>query len=130
LPWSRFTMAIAYATEAQLFISDLNQSPFNVGTRVPLRDFTRAEVADLNARYHSPLRDDVEIDRFTALLGGQPYLAHRGIHEMVVSRLTLADLEAAAERENGIFSDHLRRLLVLLAGDADLQESVREVRRG
>src|SRR6185295_15492434 len=31
--WSRLTIAIAYATEAHLFISDLNQSPFNVGTR-------------------------------------------------------------------------------------------------
>jgi AAA-like domain len=28
-PWSTFTLAIAYATEAHLFITDLNKSPFN-----------------------------------------------------------------------------------------------------
>ena len=39
-PWSRLTLAIAYATEAHLFITDLNQSPFNVGTRLTLEDFT------------------------------------------------------------------------------------------
>jgi hypothetical protein len=37
-PWCRLTIAIAYATEAHLFISDLNQSPFNVGTRLTLED--------------------------------------------------------------------------------------------
>ena len=36
LPWNRLTIAIAYATEAHLFIDDLNQSPFNVGTRLML----------------------------------------------------------------------------------------------
>jgi hypothetical protein len=35
-PWARLTLAIAYATEAHLFITDLNQSPFNVGTRLAL----------------------------------------------------------------------------------------------
>jgi hypothetical protein len=30
-PWSKLTLGIAYALEAHLFITDLNQSPFNVG---------------------------------------------------------------------------------------------------
>ena len=38
-PWGRLTLCIAYATEAHLFINDLNQSPFNVGTRLSLDDF-------------------------------------------------------------------------------------------
>src|SRR5918912_560109 len=50
-PWDRLTVAIAYATEAHLFITDLNQSPFNVGTRLTLEDFTPGEVAELNRRY-------------------------------------------------------------------------------
>ena len=44
-------MAIAYATEAHLFITDVNQSPFNVGTRLTVEDFTLSQVADLNERY-------------------------------------------------------------------------------
>jgi len=32
-PWANLTIAIAYATEAHLFITDLNQSPLNIGTR-------------------------------------------------------------------------------------------------
>jgi hypothetical protein len=40
-PWSRLTVAIASSTEAHLFISDVNQSPFNVGTRLVVGDFLR-----------------------------------------------------------------------------------------
>src|SRR5207248_2134491 len=56
-PWSRLTLVLTYATEAHLLITDANQSPFNVGTRVTLEDFTLDEVADLNRRYGSPLRE-------------------------------------------------------------------------
>ena len=49
-------MAIVHATEPHLFIQDLNQSPFNVGTKIFLEDFTADQVAELNRRYNSPLR--------------------------------------------------------------------------
>ena len=54
-PWRRLTLAIAYATEAHLFITDVNQSPFNVGTRLTLEEFTFEQVEDLNQRHGSPL---------------------------------------------------------------------------
>src|SRR5207247_1731998 len=60
-PWSRLTLAIAYATEAHLFITDMNQSPFNVGFKVSLQDFSWEQVADLNARYGEVLRHEAEI---------------------------------------------------------------------
>ena len=41
-PWSNLTIAIAYATEAHLFITDINQSPFNVGTRSSSRKHASA----------------------------------------------------------------------------------------
>src|SRR5207302_5591608 len=71
-PWRRLTLAIAYATEAHLFITDVNQSPFNVGTRLTLEDFTFEQVADLNDRYGAPLRDAAELARFVRLVGGHP----------------------------------------------------------
>src|SRR5205085_2722820 len=43
-PWRQLTLAIAYSTEAHLFITDVNQSPFNVGTRLALEDFTPERV--------------------------------------------------------------------------------------
>src|SRR5262249_45006080 len=49
-PWRQMTLAMAYATEAHLFITDRSQSPFNVGTRLTLEDFTPDQVAELNQR--------------------------------------------------------------------------------
>jgi tRNA A-37 threonylcarbamoyl transferase component Bud32 len=129
-PWQRLTLAIAYATEAHLFITDLNQSPFNVGTRLTLEDFTFEQVAELNRRYGAPLREAAEVARYFRLVGGHPYLVRRGLHEMASHGLGLAAFEAQADRDEGPFGDHLRRILILLAQDAALCEVVRGVLRG
>jgi class 3 adenylate cyclase len=129
-PWSRLTMVITYATESHLFITDVNQSPFNVGTRIELQDFTQAEVAELNRRYGSPLRSDADLARYYGLLGGQPYLVNRGLYEMATRGLPLDGLEAQSHRDEGIFGDHLKRILVLLAREPVLCEVVRGVLRG
>jgi hypothetical protein len=161
-PWKRLTLAIAYATEAHLLITNLKQSPFNVGTRLTLEDFTLEQVADLNNRYGSPLKSATEISRFHHLVSGQPYLVRRGLQVMSADgigrgggrpivcapgggavpagtvrgpqhsadRHTLADLEAAADREDGIFGDHLRRILIMLARNVELMEVVQGVLQG
>src|SRR5262245_32918611 len=121
-PWQRLTMAIAYATEAHLFITDMNQSPFNVGTRLTLEDFTCPQVADLNERYGSPLKDEAEVARYYSLVSGHPYLARCGLQEMVVKRRDLAALETIADREDGPFGDHLRRVIASLEQDPALCE--------
>jgi DNA-binding SARP family transcriptional activator len=129
-PWDRLTLAMAYATEPHLFIQDIHHSPFNVGTRVTLDDFSLAEVAELNRRYDRPLRDEAEVARYAHLLGGHPYLVHRGLQEMAKQGIENARFEAQADRDDGLFGDHLKRLLVLLVGAPELREAVQEVLRG
>ncbi len=129
-PWSQLTLVIAYATEAHLFITDLNQSPFNVGTRLLLEDFSFEQVAELNRRYGSPLRDRAEVARYFRLVGGHPYLVRSGLYEMAVHGLDLAALEAEADHDDGPFGAHLRRILVSLSQDPALCEAVRGVLQG
>lgn len=119
-PWQRFTLAMAYATEAHLFIQDLNQSPFNVGSRVVLSDFTKEQISDLNRRYGSPLLDEAEVDKLYQLVGGHPYLVRRSLHEMKKRRWSIEDIESEGDQEDGIFSDHLNGMVVALLMDADL----------
>ena len=119
-PWSRLTLAIAYATEAHLFITDLNQSPFNVGTRLLLEDFSPAQVADLNGRHNCPLPTDEAVTRFYRLVGGQPYLVRRGLDEISRRHLPIDAFEAEADRDEGLFGDHLRRILVTLSQEEGL----------
>ena len=129
-PWGRFTLAIAYATEAHLFITDLNQSPFNVGTRLTLEDFTPEQVMELNDLYGNPIKDASEAARFRSLVGGHPYLVQRGLYEMMKTGVDLTALERGSILEDGIFGDHLRRMGVVFENDDTLRDAIREVLRG
>ena len=129
-PWRGMTLAIAYATEPHLFITDVNQSPFNVGTRLELRDFTFQETSEMNRRIGSPLRSEAEVSRYSRLVGGSPYLVHRGLQEMVSSEMDLPAFALQADRDDGVFGDHLRRMLSVLAKDDELCEVVRGLLRG
>jgi hypothetical protein len=136
-PWTKLSMVIVYATEAYLFIKDINQSPFNVGTKIELRDFGIEEVAELNRRYGLPLKSPADIQRFFALVGGSPYLVRRGLQELKALEAggaapggALEAFEAIAEQDEGPFGDHLRRILVTLAKNPVLTEAVRQVLKG
>jgi hypothetical protein len=126
-PWSKLTICIAYATEAHLFISDINQSPFNVGTRLVLEDFTPLQVAELNRRYQSPIQSEPELTRFYRLVGGHPYLVRRGLHELATRKITFDVFEQQAARDEAFYGDHLRRILVLLVRDPELTKVMRGV---
>ncbi|MGH9775914.1 MAG: AAA-like domain-containing protein [Candidatus Acidiferrales bacterium] len=129
-PWKNLTMCIVYATEANLFIKDPNQSPFNVGTKLSLSDFNFKQVAELNARYGHPLRNESELNRFYEVVGGSPYLVRRGLQELKKPGMTLDAFLAEADRDEGPFGDHLRRILVILAKNPLLVESVKRVVNG
>ena len=128
--WSqKLSIVIVYATEPHLFITDLNQSPFNVGTRLELQDFSPDQVAEFNRCYMPPpLKSEAELETFHGLLNGHPYLVHRGLHEIAKNdEMNLERFISQAHKDEGVYGDHLRRLLVLLAQDSLLYDVVREV---
>ncbi len=129
-PWKRLTLAIVYATEAHLLITDQNQSPFNVGTKVELQDFSLQQVDELNQRYQSPLRNDGELNRFFALFNGQPYLTRRGFYDLTHENKSLGEIEAHADAEDGPYGDHLKRILFKLAGNEALKDVLRGLLHG
>ncbi len=129
-PWQKLTLSITYATEAHMFIADMNQSPFNVGTRLVLADFTPEQVFELNQRYGAPLKNSNELNAFYDLLSGQPYLTRRGLHELASGKVKFAMFEGQAVRDDGPFGDHLRRILVSLAQDQKLCDIVRGMLAG
>jgi hypothetical protein len=129
-PWSKLTIGIAYATEAHLFITDINQSPFNVGTRLGLEDFNPAQVAEMNRRYGSPIKSEDELARLYRLVGGHPYLVRRGLDELAKRKISFDSFEQQAARDEAFYGDHLRRILVLLVRDTELTQVMRGVLNG
>ena len=130
-PLARLTLAIAYATEAHLFITDLNQSPFNVGTRLALEDFTLEQVAELKRRYGAPAARRGRARRAsTAWWAAIPTWCAAASTRWRRHGTDLAGLEAGAGRRRAIFGDHLRRLLAAPARDPSSARSCAAVLRG
>ncbi|HEY3782313.1 MAG TPA: AAA-like domain-containing protein [Fimbriimonadaceae bacterium] len=124
-PWDRFTIVIGYATEAHLFIQDLNQSPFNVGRQIKLSGFSEQEIADLNIRYGSPLKSSQDVSELYKLVGGQPFLTRRALDVLSSGQLSFAELMATADRDDGPFGDHLKRILIAVSQVPSVLESMR-----
>jgi hypothetical protein len=95
-PWNKLTLILAYATEAHLFISDLNQSPFNVGTRISLRDFTIDETRELQQKHGLGDNPD-SLKAVYEVTHGHPYLAQCGF-AFLAKGGTVKDLIATAHR--------------------------------
>ena len=125
--WRQLSLLLACAADARLFLPDDNQSPFNVGERILLSDFTLEQTAELNHRYQRPLKTEAEIEILHRLTNGHPYLVRRGLHEMRAAALPLARLVETAATDAGIYGDHLRRLLNLLQREPDLARAARVV---
>lgn len=132
-PWSHFTLAMALATEPHLFIKDLNQSPFNVGTRLTLNDFDYGQVEELNCTYeriYGSSLDTGKLTHYFDILGGHPYLLQSALYAKVCKHLSLEELEQQAEHNQGPFGEHLNRMFRLLKQDTALWEGTRSVLEG
>lgn len=129
-PWRKLTVVIAYATEAHLFIQDLNQSPFNVGRRLNLEDFNLQQLIDLNARYGGPLSSYAECEALSALIGGQPFLTRCTLDAIATGHETLASLLENATADDGPFNDHLKRILISVSRLPEVTEYVRAILEG
>lgn len=123
-PWTRLTLVIAYSTEADLFIRDPSLSPFNVGTRVEIDDFTREQVHELHLRYGAPLTSE-GLERLYELLNGHPFMLGLALYELSRGRITLEELETSGTSETGIFGDHIRPLWRALNRETDLVQALR-----
>jgi hypothetical protein len=120
-------VVITYATEAHLFIPDINQSPFNVGRKVELAGFTLRQMEDLNERYGEPLRGIDQVMVLHDLLDGQPYLSRIAFDYLVRTNGDLRGLVACADRNDGPFGDHLRRVLVSVTQFVGVHDAVARV---
>lgn len=129
-PFRHLTLVLCYATEAHLFVRDLNQSPFNVGTRLRLGDFTLEEVGELNARYGGPLASSGEVRALQELFGGQPFLVRAALRELSERRCGIQALSASALDDEGPFAEHLHRMLVALSREPALMVVMRRILEG
>jgi hypothetical protein len=130
LRFRKLCTAIGHATTPTYWITDINQSPFNVGQTLVLRGFNEEQVAELNVKYGSPLRDEMEIKEIIDLLDGHAYLTRLALYKLAVREHTFADLVRSLDVQGGPFSEHLLGVSLTLNKAPDLRDSLYDILLG
>lgn len=123
--WQQVRLVMAHSTEVYIPL-DLNQSPFNAGVPVELKDFNLQQVLDL-AHLHRLKWNQPEGEQLMNLVGGHPYLVRMALYQIGSGNMTLERCLTEASTEAGIYSALLRRYLQTLKGDRELAEVYKQV---
>lgn len=127
--WNKFKLIVSHSTEAYMAISQLNQSPFNIGIERDLHEFNRSEVNLFAEKLNVTLNEN-QIDKIMELVGGHPYLVHVALYEIASGHYSFNRFVRNAHKDNGPFSDHLRRHLWNLSSDNEFRETMKRVIAG
>jgi hypothetical protein len=121
--WKRLDLVMVIATDPNMLIQDIKQSPFNVGQTITLEDLNISQIAELSAHYGSPL-DGPSIGAIHKLLGGHPYLTSRALYTMQAKDLTWSELTQTAISNRGLFADHLHCAVWTLHEQPELRNAL------
>lgn len=127
--WKKIRWLLSTSSEPRFFIDDLNQSPFNVGSRVMLGAFTIAEISAFVRHYGFSPEDD-RTRRIMAYTGGRPYLVHLLLHHMALEPGRESALFDAASAGDGVFKPHLDHYLTGFQAQPDLVAAMKQVLAG
>jgi len=98
-----------------------------VGRRIDLKGFTLRQTEELNRRYGQPLGGIDQVQEVQELLDGQPFLTRTAFDALMRSGGNLRALLASADRDEGPFGDHLRRVLVSVTQLSTVRDTVLRV---
>jgi hypothetical protein len=123
--WNKLRLVMAYSTEVYIPL-DMNQSPFNAGVPVELREFDSQQMHDL-ARVHALDWDEGQLRELISAIGGHPYLVRLAMYEISCGKISLTQLLENAASESGIYSSHLRKQWEILQHNRELAWALKKV---
>lgn len=126
--WQNLRLVVAHSTEIYVPLN-LNQSPFNVGLPIKLREFNRAEMLALGQCYGlDELFADYSqsLTQLFDLVGGHPYLLNMAFHSLSQGNTPAQVLETATN-PSGIYASHLRQHLTTLQSQPDLTAALKSI---
>jgi AAA-like domain/TIR domain len=121
--WNQLHLIITHSTDPTIWIRDLNKSPFNVGERHLLNDFSIDRIRDLCNRYNVR----VGPEELMNLLGGHPFLIRKALFTIHSTRCGVSELIADVFADSSPFRDHLQLLLIPLLASSHLSEAMRQI---
>jgi hypothetical protein len=123
--WQNLRLILTYSTEVYIPLQ-IHRSPFNVGLPLKLPLLTPEQVIILSQHYGIEWTNN-QNKQLMGMIGGHPYLVQLAFYYMSQRELSLKQLLQEAPTESGIYNDHLRRLLVVLRSEPELENAYKQV---
>lgn len=127
--WQKLRLILVHSTEPYIQFNH-NQSPFNVGLSIKLREFNAQQVEKLaklhGLNWHQHQAGN-PIGKIMNLLSGHPYLIRVALYHIANGDTSLEDLIKTAPTEEGYYSKHLLRQLWYLEQQPELKEAMKKV---
>jgi hypothetical protein len=127
--WRRLDLLLVTSIQPSIFITNLNQSPFNVGKIIFVTDFTFREQEEINYAFGSPL-SLTELEQLAELLDGHVHLTQHALSLIADGRISAGRVFETANDDEGPFGDYLRAQLFRLRDEPDLIFSFQSVIAG
>lgn len=124
--WQKLRLVVVHSTEVYTSLK-LTQSPFNVGLSIKLPPFSWQQVQELAQRYGVNWNDGTDAEKLTKMTGGHPYLVNLALYHLSVEKMQWKELLKIAPTQAGIYSNHLRRHLVILQQEPQLLAALKTV---
>lgn len=124
--WGRLSLMLVISTEPLMLISNISQSPFNIGDILEPRDFTLQQTAELNKIHGFPF-DENQILGLRNLVGGHPYLLRQAMYSVCTKQFSANELLERVDKASGPFRDHLLRYLFELKSHPDLAIAMKQI---
>lgn len=125
-PWSALRLMMALSIPPRLLVKNIDQSPFNVATKIELPDFEVHQVRELVAR-HGLEWSDAELEEVMQLVGGHPLLLR---HLLYVASRSGRAVRALLGEQSTLFAEHLQRWARWLEAAPGLYEALSLVADG
>ncbi len=127
--WKKIYWLLSTSTEPSFFIDDLSQSPFNIGLRVTLGEFTSSEVEELTKHFGTSIKKTT-IKKILNYTGGHPCLVHLLIYHLTQNPGLFDNIFDGKTAGGGIFREHLYRYLMQFQREKELGEAMKRVING
>ncbi|NMG08363.1 AAA-like domain-containing protein [Brasilonema sp. UFV-L1] len=105
---------------------NLNQSPFNAGYEIKLKDFNPQEVLSLALKYRLQW-DNSQVEQLMAMVGGHPYLVVKALQMMAEQEMSLEQLLQTAPTVSSIYRNYLERLWQQLQFNFQLNQTFKTI---
>jgi AAA-like domain len=123
--WEKLRLVVVHSTENYGSL-DINQSPFNVGLVVELKEFTKEQIEVL-AHHHQLDYNQTQVQELMSLIGGHPYLIRLALYHLALGDINLEQLLQTAPTNAGIYEEHLRGFLHTFKINLHLTQAFLEV---